>query len=177
LRERGVPGFEVEVIGTDAHVDRRLPSVAEAEVPYYEGLKVGVPSLPSVVEALSEGRYDLLHLCTPAPAGIVAALTGRLLGLPTAGSYHTELAAYAGLRSGDAGLRFRTDLALAAFYGQCDVVLSPSTSSDDRIAALGIPAERIARWDRGVDLALLARAPGCRGCSTPRASTSSTRAG
>ena len=153
LRERGVPGFEVEVIGTDAHVDRRLPSVAEAEVPYYEGLKVGVPSLPSVVDALSEGRYDLLHLCTPGPAGIAAALTGRLLGLPTAGSYHTELAAYAGLRSGDAGLKFRTDLALAAFYGQCDVVLSPSTSTDDRLAALGIPAERIARWDRGVDLA------------------------
>ena len=153
LRERGVPGFEVEVIGTDAHVDRRLPSVAEAEVPYSEGLKVGVPSLPSVVEALAEGRYDLLHLCTPGPAGIAAALTGRLLGLPTAGSYHTELAAYAGLRSGDAGLKFRTELALAAFYGQCDVVLSPSTSADDRLGALGIPAERIARWDRGVDLA------------------------
>ena len=152
LRERGVPGFEVEVIGTDAHVDRRLPSVAEAEVPYYEGLKVGVPSLPSVVDALSEGRYDLLHLCTPGPAGIAAALTGRLLGLPTAGSYHTELAAYAGLRSGDAGLKFRTDLALAAFYGQCDVVLSPSTATDDRLGALGIPAERVARWDRGVDL-------------------------
>jgi glycosyltransferase involved in cell wall biosynthesis/predicted metal-dependent phosphoesterase TrpH len=153
LRERGVPGFEVEVIGTDAHVDRRLPSVAEAEVPYYAGLKVGVPSLPSVVEALSEGRYDLLHVCTPGPAGIAAALTGRLLGLPTAGSYHTELAAYAGLRSGDTGLKLRTDLALAAFYGQCDVVLSPSTSTDDRLGALGIPAERIARWDRGVDLA------------------------
>ena len=153
LRERGVPGFEVEVIGTDAHVDRRLPSVAEAEVPYYAGLKVGVPSLPAVVEALSEGRYDLLHLCTPGPAGIAAALTGRLLGLPTAGSYHTELAAYAGLRSGDARLKLRTDLALAAFYGQCDVVLSPSTATDDRLGALGIPAERIARWDRGVDLA------------------------
>ena len=24
IRERGVPGFEVEVIGTDPHVDRRL---------------------------------------------------------------------------------------------------------------------------------------------------------
>ncbi len=152
LRERGVPGFEVEVIGTDPHVDRRLPSVAEAEVPYYAGLKVGVPSLPAVVEALSEGRYDLLHLCTPGPAGIAAALTGRLLGLPTAGSYHTELAAYAGLRSGDEQLKLRTDLALAAFYGQCDVVLSPSTCTDDRLGALGIPAQRIARWDRGVDL-------------------------
>jgi glycosyltransferase involved in cell wall biosynthesis/predicted metal-dependent phosphoesterase TrpH len=153
LRERGVPGFEVEVIGTDACVDRRLPSVAEAEVPYYAGLKVGVPSLPAVVEALSEGRYDLLHLCTPGPAGIAAALTGRLLGLPTAGSYHTELAAYAGLRSGNGGLQLRTDLALAAFYGRCDVVLSPSRSTDDRLGALGIGAERIARWDRGVDLA------------------------
>jgi glycosyltransferase involved in cell wall biosynthesis/predicted metal-dependent phosphoesterase TrpH len=153
VRERGVPGFEVEVIGTDAHVDRRLPSVAEAEVPFYAGLKVGVPSLPAVVEALSDGRYDLLHLCTPGPAGIAAALTGRLLGLPTAGSYHTELAAYAGLRSGDAQLKLRTDLALAAFYGHCDVVLSPSSFTDDRLGALGIPAERIARWDRGVDLA------------------------
>jgi glycosyltransferase involved in cell wall biosynthesis len=153
LRERGVPGFEVEVIGTDACVDRRLPSVAEAEVPYYAGLKVGVPSLPAVVEALSEGRYDLLHLCTPGPAGIAAALTGRLLGLPTAGSYHTELAAYAGLRSGDGGLQLRTDLALAAFYGQCDVVLSPSRSTDERLGALGIEAQKIARWDRGVDLA------------------------
>ena len=153
LRERGVPGFEVEVIGTDACVDRRLPSVAEAEVPYYAGLKVGVPSLPAVVEALSDGRYDLLHLCTPGPAGIAAALTGRLLGLPTAGSYHTEFAAYAGLRSGDTQLSLRTDLALAAFYGPCDVVLSPSRSADDRLGALGIPAERIARWDRGVDLA------------------------
>ena len=33
LRERGVPGFEVDVIGTDGHVDRRLPSVTEAAVP------------------------------------------------------------------------------------------------------------------------------------------------
>ena len=29
IRERGVPGFEVEVIGTDAGVDRRLPAAAE----------------------------------------------------------------------------------------------------------------------------------------------------
>src|SRR3954466_2974897 len=35
LRERGVPGFEVEVIGTDPHVDRRLSAVAEVEIPFY----------------------------------------------------------------------------------------------------------------------------------------------
>jgi predicted metal-dependent phosphoesterase TrpH len=70
IRERGVPGFEVEVIGTDASVDRRLSAVAEVDIPFYAGLKVGVPSLPAVVEALAEGRYGLVHLCSPGPAGV-----------------------------------------------------------------------------------------------------------
>jgi glycosyltransferase involved in cell wall biosynthesis/predicted metal-dependent phosphoesterase TrpH len=153
LRERGVPGFEVDVIGTDGHVDRRLPSVTEAAVPYAGDVTVGVPGLPGVVEALSDGRYDLVHLCSPGPAGIAATLTARLLGLPTVGSYHTELAAYARARSGDEALELRTQLALAAFYGSCDVVLSPSGSVDERLAGLGIATDRIARWDRGVDLA------------------------
>ena len=34
IRDRGVPGFEVEVIGTDADVDRRLSAVAEVDVPF-----------------------------------------------------------------------------------------------------------------------------------------------
>ena len=64
-----MPGFEVEVIGTDANVDRRLPAVAEVDIPFYAGLKVGVPSLPASVEALAEGRYDLVHICSPARPG------------------------------------------------------------------------------------------------------------
>jgi glycosyltransferase involved in cell wall biosynthesis len=152
IRERGVPGFEVEVIGTDRSVDRRLSAVAEVDIPFYAGLQVGVPTLPAVVEALAEGRYGLLHLCSPGPAGVAAGLTGRILGLPIAGSYHTELAAYAGLRSGDERLALGTQGALSAFYGQCRVVLSPSAAADARLVELGIGADRIGRWDRGVDL-------------------------
>jgi len=152
IRERGVPGFEVEVIGTDPNVDRRLSAVAEEDIPFYPGLRVGVPSLPAVVDALADGRYGLLHLVSPGPAGVAAALVGRILALPTVGSYHTELAAYAALRSGDERLALGMQAALAAFYGQCARVLSPSAASDARLAELGIPAERIGRWDRGVDL-------------------------
>jgi glycosyltransferase involved in cell wall biosynthesis/predicted metal-dependent phosphoesterase TrpH len=151
IRERGVRGFEVEVVGTDANVDRRLSAVAEADVPFYPGLTVGVPSLPAVVDALAGGGYGLVHVCSPGPAGVAALLTGRALGLPVAGSYHTELAAYAALRSGDALIAAGMRTALAAFYGACDVVLSPSTAADARLRELGV--ERIARWDRGVDLA------------------------
>ena len=152
IRERGVPGYEVEVIGTDRDVDRRLSAVAEIDIPFYRGLQVGVPSLPAIVETLAEGRYDLVHLCSPGPAGIGAWLLARVLDLPVIGSYHTELAAYAGLRSGTDQLEAIAGAALGAFYGACDVVLSPSPASDQRLAALGIASTRVARWERGVDL-------------------------
>ncbi len=152
IRERGVPGYEVEVIGTDADVDRRLSAVAEIDIPFYRGLKIGVPTVPALVEALAEGRYDLVHLCSPGPAGIGAWLLARVLELPVIGSYHTELAAYAGLRSGRADLEAMGNVALSTFYGSCEIVLSPSPASDKRLAELGIPEQRIGRWDRGVDL-------------------------
>jgi glycosyltransferase involved in cell wall biosynthesis/predicted metal-dependent phosphoesterase TrpH len=152
IRERGVPGFEVEVIGTDADVDRRLSAVAEVDIPFYEGLKIGVPSVPAITDALAEGRYDLVHLVSPGPAGAGAWLLARVLELPVLGSYHTELAAYAGLRSGQAMLEHVAAQALGRFYGLCDVVLSPSPATDERLVELGIERQRIGRWDRGVDV-------------------------
>jgi glycosyltransferase involved in cell wall biosynthesis/predicted metal-dependent phosphoesterase TrpH len=152
IRDRGVPGFEVEVIGTDADVDRRLSAVAEIDIPYYAGLKIGVPSVPAIVDALAEGRYDLVHLVSPGPSGIGAWLLARVLELPVLGSYHTELATYAGLRSGDRQLELLMKAALSIFYGGCELVLSPSPASDTRLIELGIAPERIGRWDRGVDI-------------------------
>ncbi len=42
IRDRGIAGFEIEVIGTDPNVDRRLPAVADVEIPYYAGISIGV---------------------------------------------------------------------------------------------------------------------------------------
>jgi glycosyltransferase involved in cell wall biosynthesis/predicted metal-dependent phosphoesterase TrpH len=152
IRERGVPGFEVEVIGTDADVDRRLSAVAEIDIPFYRGLKIGIPSLPAIVDTLAEGRYDLVHVCAPGPAGLGAWLVARVMDVPLVGSYHTELALYTGLRTGEAKLEALATIGLATFYGSCDVVLSPSPATDQRLQGLGISEERIGRWDRGVDL-------------------------
>ncbi len=152
IRERGVRGFDVEVIGTDADLDRRLTAVAEVDMPFYSGLKIGIPSLLAVVDALAEGRYDLIHLATPGPTGIAAWMLARVLDVPTVGSYHTELAAYTGLRTGQIALEAMATALLGQFYGSCRLVLSPSTATDRRLETLGIPPERIARWARGVDL-------------------------
>jgi glycosyltransferase involved in cell wall biosynthesis/predicted metal-dependent phosphoesterase TrpH len=152
LRERGIRGHEIEVIGTDASVDRRLAAVSEVELPFYAGLKLGVPSVFAVAEALTERRYDLVHVCAPGPAGIIAALIARVMGLPVAGSYHTELQMYARMRSADPRVEYVMRSVLAKFYAQCRVVLSPSRAADDSLRDLGIAADRLARWDRGVDL-------------------------
>jgi glycosyltransferase involved in cell wall biosynthesis/predicted metal-dependent phosphoesterase TrpH len=151
IRGRGVPGFEIEIVGTDPQVDRRLSAVAEIDVPYYPDLTIGVPSLPAAVQTLAEGAYEIIHVCSPGPSGVAGALLARALGLPLIGSYHTELAAYAHLRSGQPQLADTMAIAVAAFYRACDLVLSPSPASDQALARIGLPDERIVRWDRGVD--------------------------
>jgi glycosyltransferase involved in cell wall biosynthesis/predicted metal-dependent phosphoesterase TrpH len=151
IRERGVPGFDIEVIGTDAGVDRRLPAATELELPFYEGMALGVPGLPDLVEALADGGYDLVHVTAPGPVGVAATLLGRITGVPLLASYHTELAAYAGMRSGDGGIEAIARAALGAFYGAPGIVLSPSPAADASLVALGIEAARIGRWERGVD--------------------------
>jgi glycosyltransferase involved in cell wall biosynthesis/predicted metal-dependent phosphoesterase TrpH len=150
-RELGVPGFEVEVIGTDASVDRRLSSVAELEMPFYPGLAIGVPSLPAMVEALAEGGYDLVHLTAPGPSGVTAALLARTMELPIVGSWHTEFGHYAGLRTGSETARGWTRMAMSLFYRQCGLVLSPSPASDASLREHGIEQGRMQRWERGVD--------------------------
>jgi glycosyltransferase involved in cell wall biosynthesis len=151
IRDRGVEGFEIEVVGTDPAVDRRLSAVSEFEVPYYPGLRIGVPSLAAAVQTLTEGTFDLIHVCSPGPAGIAGALVSRGIGVPLVGSYHTELTAYAGLRSGDRFISQAMETVVGGFYGACDLVLSPSPASDAALAQIGVASQRVKRWDRGVD--------------------------
>lgn len=152
IRERGVPGFEVEVVGTDPGVDRRLPAATSLEVPFYAGMRLGVPGLPDLAETLAEGRYDLVHVTAPGPAGVAATLLSRISGTPLLASYHTELADYAGLRSGDGALEAAARAALGAFYGAPSLVLSPSPAADGSLLRLGVERGAIGRWERGVDV-------------------------
>ena len=154
IRERGVPGWEVEVIGTDARVDRRLPSVTELETPFYPGLELGVPSAPELVETLSGGDYDLIHLTAPGPAGVMAAVAAKIASKPLAISHHTDLVGYARERSEDTGVAAMAAFGLRSFLSQGDIVLSPSEPADRSVEELGIEPVAIARWGRGVDLDL-----------------------
>lgn len=153
IRHRGVPGFEVEVIGTDAYVDRRLSAVAEVEIPFYAGLNIGVPSLFSLGETLAEGQFDLIHLCSPGPSGVAAAILAKVMRLPVLTSYHTDLISYAEVRAAeDPRIAGGMKAVLAGFYANSHRVVTPSPQSDEVVRSLGITDDKLGRWDRGVDL-------------------------
>jgi glycosyltransferase involved in cell wall biosynthesis len=149
VRERGLSGVEIELIGTAASVDRRLPTVTELELPLYPGQKLGVPSVLTVAQAISERRYDLVHVCAPTPAGIAALVVARALRIPVASS----CPAAAALALDGPPWGWFTREVLGTFYQRCAVVLSSSDAADALLEQLGVGRQRIRRSARGVDLA------------------------
>jgi glycosyltransferase involved in cell wall biosynthesis/predicted metal-dependent phosphoesterase TrpH len=151
IRARGVPGFDVEVVGTDPDVDRRLACVCELELPHSPGLRIGVPSVPGALQVLTEGAFDLVHVCSPGPVGIAGVIAARGLGMPLVASHHTELVRYAALRTGRPELADGMAALMRTIYGVCELVLSPSPSADRALEALAVPLEKLVRWERGVE--------------------------
>ena len=153
IRERGVPGFEVEVIGTDPHVDRRLSAVAEVDIPFYAG-----PAGRRAVAARGgrgARRGPLRRRCTsarPGPAGVAAALVGA----------HARAAARRLLPHGAGRLRgaalrrrrarrWRSRPALRRLLRR----LRRGALALARRRTRGSPTlgvENVGRWDRGVDV-------------------------
>ena len=125
------------MVGTDRNVDRRLPAAAEVEVPFYAGLEIGVPSLPGMVEVLAEGRFDLVTSPRPGPRGVIATLIARIMELPVLGSWHTELGAYAGLRSSSKELEVGVDAALRSSTASALGCCPPSPASDSSLRPPG----------------------------------------
>ena len=79
----------------------------------------------------------------PGPVGIAGALLAGALGLPLIGSYHTELTAYAKLRSESQSIADVVGMAVGAFYNACDLVLSPSPASDEALTSIGMAPEKV----------------------------------
>ena len=141
IRHRGVPGFEIEVVGhrpggRPASVRRCRDRRALLPGPAHRGPEPAGCRADAGRPGRRRLRRDPRLLAGPGRHR--GALVAAALGLPLVGSYHTELTAYAGLRSGEQRLADAMAFAVSAFYGACDLVLSPSPASDGALAAIGM---------------------------------------
>ena len=158
IRDRGVPGFDVEVDRHRPNVDRRLSAVAEVDVPFYAGPE------DRRAEPAGDRRGARRGPLRPRPPLLArAGRAGRRAhraGHGAAGGRqlpHRARPPTRGLRSGDASARGRRcGWRWRLLRPVPTVVLSPSAAVRRRRSrARASPPERIGRWDRGVDLGAL----------------------
>ncbi len=176
IRDRGVPGFDVEVIGTDADVDRRLSAVAEIEVPFYPGLRSGYRASRRSSTRSPKGA---MTSSTSAPRGRPASAPGCWPGCwssrcsaATTPSWPPTPVGAAGRPSSRAWPRSRSARSTGA-AGSCSRPARPATNvftgsaSTPSASAAGIAASTSHGCIRGFEY------PGC----CPVRSTSSTAGG
>jgi glycosyltransferase involved in cell wall biosynthesis len=146
------PPAAVRPVASDDRVVR-LPAAMSATLPFYADMTWSVPELPALISHLAE-HADLVQVSTPGPMGIAGLVAARMLGLPLVAQYHTEVADYAARMTGLAMLRGLVEPFVGWFYRQADLCLAPSRAVAERLAAIGVPDDRICRVARGVDLDL-----------------------
>jgi glycosyltransferase involved in cell wall biosynthesis len=117
----------------------------------YEGLSMPVPQVHEVIDYMQYASFNIIHVSTPGPMGLLGLLCARMLGLPVCGTYHTDFPGYAVCLSGDESLREPAWRFMTWFYGQLDRVACPSASTRDALAARGFALDRLAVVGRGVD--------------------------
>ena len=120
-------------------------------LPRYPDLTMNAPALLDVLQFLEEQRFTAVHLSTPGPVGVVGLMAARLLHLPVAGTYHTDIPRYTRSLGGTRVLEAVAWRYMTWFYGRLDQVMVPSAHTGRELAAHGIAGSRIRPLPRWVD--------------------------
>ena len=129
----------------------QLPAVTSFALPFYECMRLQVPSLMRGLDWAWRQRVTHVELATPGPMGLVGLWIAKLLRLPVTASYHTELLGLVPVLGGNAVLAHALRRYLAWFYAQVDRVFVMSSRSRDTLIDIGIRPERISLMPVAVD--------------------------
>jgi glycosyltransferase involved in cell wall biosynthesis len=159
------PGLGVTVVACRDKAEEApglvsLAPLGRVEVPAYGDpeWRMGVPPLLELLAVVERSGANVIHAATPGPMGLCALLLAKVLGLPFAVTYHTELARYAMDLTGDRVAADLTDRAVRWFYGQAERVYVPSRATGRQLAAQGVEASRLELFTRGIDTELFSPA-------------------
>ena len=151
LRDEGVPGHEIQVIGTGDGADRRLATVAEVELPYHPDEPTPVPRIAEVAGALSERPYDIVHVCAP-----VRRAPPRC-SPPTASACPWSQSSRPRWRRTRSRRRRMSRGGMRSSCSRRSIAIATSSSplpaaAMRRSARLGVGADTLRRWGRAADL-------------------------
>lgn len=120
------------------------------ELKNYAGMNLHMPRVTEVMAHMESAGFDMVHISTPGPMGMIGLLAARALGLPVSGTYHTDFPRYSVKLSGDPGVEEGSWNFMRWFYGQMDRVACPSQATLEDLAAHGFDPARLRVVGRGV---------------------------
>ena len=133
---------------------RNFEPVGEFELPEYELQKLSFPPVLQMLDYLQREGFTEMIISTPGPVGLTALLAARLLGLRTAGIYHTDFPQYVRILTDDRSWETLTWTFMKWFYSQMDVVWVNSESYRRSWIERGMPEEKLRILPRGLDTQL-----------------------
>jgi glycosyltransferase involved in cell wall biosynthesis len=145
--------FYLQMAGAETGIPgaKSFPKVGTFRLSSYEGLDIPVPDVKAVTDFMRTHPFDVAHLSTPGPMGLLGMRLARDRGVPVCGTYHTDLPRYVRDLTGSAELEDATWAFMCWFYGQMDLVAVPSRSTGEDLVAHGLDPERIQIVGRGVE--------------------------
>ncbi|MEM7391615.1 MAG: glycosyltransferase family 1 protein, partial [Verrucomicrobiota bacterium] len=117
----------------------------------YDGLCIPVPEVKDVLRYMEDVSFDIVHVSTPGPMGIMGKMIGEHLGLPVYGTYHTDFPRYSTLLTGTPEIEIAAWEFMRSFYGTMDRIAAPSEGTRRDLIANGFDGDRISVVGRGVD--------------------------
>lgn len=130
---------------------KKFPSVGDFVLPEYPELKLNFPPILDVMDFIEREGFTRIHISTPGTVGLLGLLIARVMDIPVAGTYHTDIPQYVRSLTNDEFLEQAAWSYMIWFYSQMEEVLVPSSGTREQLQARGLPPERMKPLPRWVD--------------------------
>jgi glycosyltransferase involved in cell wall biosynthesis len=120
-------------------------------LPAYPEMNLSIPPVLEVLAWADREQFDVIHVSTPGPMGLMGMLAARMLRAPVLGTYHTDFPAYAEKLTGDHRVANGTRAYCEWFYRRLSSVFSRSRAYELNLRDLGVSPQKTATLAPCVD--------------------------
>ena len=133
---------------------KQFQAVGDFVLPEYPELKLSFPPILDVLNYVEKEGITRIHVSTPGTVGLLGLLIARLMNIPVAGTYHTDIPQYVRSLTNDEFLEQAAWSYMIWFYNQMEEVLVPSNGTREQLLSHGLPLEKMKPLPRWVDTEL-----------------------
>jgi glycosyltransferase involved in cell wall biosynthesis len=130
---------------------KRFESVGDFVLPEYPELKLSFPPILDVMDYIEQGGFTRIHVSTPGTVGLLGLLISRVMDIPVAGTYHTDIPQYVRSLTNDEFLEQAAWSYMIWFYNQMEEVMVPSNGTRQQLMSRGLPEKKMKPLPRWVD--------------------------